>query len=115
MTRKLFVLLLLVLAISGCAHRAKWLHGKWEFDREYTEQMLANQSKTADGEGRSLLEGLKDLATGLVIPQITELLEGARIEFTDKEIIATDRTGNGKATPYEVLETPDADTITIKE
>lgn len=109
------MLLLLALACSGCTHRAKWLHGKWAFDREHTEQVLSEQSKKEGSDGRSLLEGLKDLAAGLVVPQLTATLEGTRIEFTDKELIATDKAGNGKAVAYEVIEVPDESTIRIKQ
>ena len=90
------------------AHDAKWLHGKWVFDLDQTKQKLAEAEKT------KAQRGLADLAHALVVPQLIGALEGSQIAISDKEFRMTTRDGNGKAFDYEVIETPDADTVTVK-
>lgn len=113
MTRRFFLFLLASLLLTACTHRAKWLHGSWIFDGERTAQVLEQQSGRV-GEDRGIIESLKDLATGLMAPPLIAKYQGTRIEFTDKEMIVTDSSGNGHAQTYEVLESPDANTLRLK-
>jgi hypothetical protein len=109
------VALTIALSSTGCTHRAKWLHGSWIFDREFTEQKLAENSRASSEQEKGLLGGLKSLATGLVVPQLIAAMDGTQIEFTEKEIIKTDTSGNGRASSYEIVGKADAQTITVKQ
>jgi hypothetical protein len=79
-----------------------WLRGTWNFDEDYTAKKH-KESKDDEGLG------------GLVAGQLVAGLKGAKIKVTDKEVIMTTKDGNGQAERYEVLEVPDAETLTLKE
>jgi hypothetical protein len=93
---------------AATAHNPKWLHGKWVFDLEHTNQKLADANQKKE-QG-----GLIDLAQALVVPQLISALEGSQVTVSEKEFRMTTKDGNGKVFSYEVIEVPDADTVTVK-
>jgi hypothetical protein len=105
------ILLLLVLALSGCSRDSRLL-GKWTFDREYTEAQLQKQPDEKPKEG--MLEGMKQGLVAMLIPTLIEKLDGATLTITGKEMIITTKEGTGKAETYEVIERPDANTWRVK-
>ena len=114
MPRGLFTLLLTAsLCLASCGHKAHWLRGKWVFDAEHTKEMLA-RTERQQPKPEGLVEGLKEIASGLVTPQLISALEGSQLNVTSKELIMTTKDGNGKAFAYEVVDRPDADTLTLK-
>jgi hypothetical protein len=92
---------------------AKWLQGKWIFDLDYTTQKIAepNRKKAESGKRPSLIEAGEMM--GLM--ELADQLKGARVQVTDREVIFTIKGGAGKSEPYEISETPDADTVTLKQ
>ncbi len=113
---RLFSLLLLAaaaLALGGCAPKTKWLTGQWVFDADYTQQKIAATEKPAEKE-TGIVGGLNKILKGIVAPQVGTGLEGSRMIVTQKELVLTSKEGTGKAKPFEVLDSPDAETITLK-
>jgi len=86
---------------KGQERNAGWLRGKWAFDEEFTAEKNRD-SKDNEGVG------------GVVVAQLMGSLKGSRINITDREVIFMLAGGNGKAERYEVLEVPDAATVTLK-
>jgi hypothetical protein len=114
MNRALFFFLLATsLSLGGCSHKAKWLNGKWIFDADLTTRKWTEENHDA-GQPEGILHGLKSLAKGFVAPKLASGFEGTQIKVTDQEFILTGGDGNGKASSYEVVEAPNADTITLK-
>jgi hypothetical protein len=116
MTRWFLLLLLAAgVCLSGCTHKAGWLYGKWVFDEDYTREKFDGITKAVPTGGKEdLFGGLKDLANGMVGSQLSSILAGSQFRVTDKELIVTRKEGDGKAYAYEVLDKPDADTVTLK-
>jgi len=116
MNRSLFLALLLCLSVAACnSPKGKWLHGTWTFDAEYTKQKLAESKSEANGKSKDLIDGLKDIASEFVTPQLVGALEGSQLRVTDKEIVTTTKDGNGKVHGYEVVDAPDANTLVVKQ
>lgn len=104
-------LLLFACCLAGCAQDSR-LHGKWKFDREYTESQLPHE-QTASSKGNAL-QNMKEELAATLIPSLIEQLEGSRMIVTRKEMIFTTRDGTGKARTYDVIERPTADSWLIK-
>lgn len=96
-------------------HKAKWLHGKWVFDADYTKLKLEEAQQQSSAKKDGVIEGLKGIATGLLTAPLLGALEGAQLTVTDTELIMTGKDGNGKAFKYEVLEAPNAETLSLKQ
>lgn len=108
------IALLTVMALVGCGSPGRWLKGKWVVDLDYTQQQLKEHPPEKAGQDAGLGGMLQNLAHEMAAPLLIRTLSKAEITFTDTEIITTIE-GNGKATGYEIVETPNADTVVIKK
>jgi hypothetical protein len=90
---------------AGPAKSAEWLRAKWVFDEEYTQTKYDESAKG---------DGAQQVRDSLIFPQLHEKLKGAHINVTEKELVMTTKDGNGKAFAYEIVETPDENTVTLK-
>ncbi len=97
---------------APAAHDSKWLHGKWAFDIQQTKQKLTEAGHKKSGG--DLADLSKAFGDAIVAPQLVSALEGSQITITDKEFMMTTKDGNGKSFTYDVIEVPDADTVTVK-
>ncbi|RYD79486.1 MAG: hypothetical protein EOP84_12985 [Verrucomicrobiaceae bacterium] len=91
---------------TGLPAAAKWLLGEWVFDAEYTQKKQAGAKKEGD---------LSDLAGALVNPQLVAQLKGAKLKITESEVIFTTASGNGSTEKYSFMESPDQNTVSLKE
>jgi hypothetical protein len=103
--------LLLAVCLSGCS-RDSWLHGKWIFDREFTEAKMTKEPPPAKKD--SIISALTSSLKGLVTSQLTSHLDGTKLTITSKEIIVTDANGSGKAYTYEVIDRPSDGAVQVK-
>lgn len=108
------VLFLVLASLTGCNSPGRWLRGKWVVDLDYTrEQMkLSEAEPAAQPEGLSGM--LQNMAQNFAAPLVMQTLAKVEITFTDEEIVST-IDGNGKATGYEIVETPDRNTVIVKK
>ncbi len=108
------IIFLAVIALAGCGSQSRWLKGKWVVDLDYTQQQLRENPPEKADKSEGLGGMLQNLAHEMAAPLLIKTLSKAEITFTDTEIITTIE-GNGKATAYEIVETPDANTVVIKK
>ncbi len=106
----------LAIGVAGCGSRARWLAGQWRFDEQATRRILQAEQTAAgkDSTFSSFGGAAKQIAKGIISPEIIAELQGSEITVTDKDLILTSRDGTGEAFPYEVLSVPDPNTLTLK-
>jgi len=106
-------LLVVVCFLAGCGRDSR-LHGKWTFDREYTEAQL--QTKQAEGKTKTeSLEGMKQQLVSMLVPQLIAKLDGSTLTIKPKEMILVTKDGTGTSEPYEIIERPAKDTWRTKK
>lgn len=111
---KAVLFVLLVLALGGCGRKGGWLEGTWVLDKEMTRRKIEEQAAQTAEKNAGLGGIMKNLAGSMAAPMVLGMLGNVEITFTGDEILTTVN-GSGQATAYEVLETPDRDTVVIKK
>ncbi len=91
-----------VASLCGCSPAGWWV-GRWEFDRTQTE---IHRVQPLDGLEGLLLEPLMD--------QMLASSEGRVIVLTRDELSSIQAGGSGATSEYEVVETPDAQTVVLR-
>ncbi len=110
----LTLLLVVVTLLAGCNSPGRWLRGKWVVDLDYTREQLQQAEARPVAKPEGLGGVLENLAHDIAAPLVMRTLGKVQITFTETEIVTTVE-GNGKATPYEIVETPDRNTVILKK
>jgi hypothetical protein len=103
------------LALSSCLAPGNWLIGKWEFDKQATENALKAASGGDAAAAKGFLNDLTSKLGGAVSTAVAGQLEGMKLEFTASEMRRINKDGSGGAVGYKVIEKPDANTIRIQD
>lgn len=89
--------------------------GKWEFDKQATENALKSAAGGDPAAAKSFLDNLTTKVGGAVSSAVAGHLEGMRVEFTATEMRRYEKDGSGSAIAYKVIEKPDANTMVIQD
>jgi hypothetical protein len=79
------MLLLVIGYLTGCDRDSR-LHGKWVFDREYTEANGASAPGPTTSAEKDPMGAMKGQLATMLVPQLIEQLDGSTMTVTGKEM-----------------------------
>ncbi len=104
---QIHLILLVIVGIVGCQHRSGgWLLGDWVYDAELSRE----QNERVRDDSVGLFEFFNQMASSV----LAAALEGGQMTITDSRIILLTKAGVGTARSYEILESPDANTLRVQ-
>jgi hypothetical protein len=106
-------MLLVIGGFLGCDRDSR-LHGKWVFDREYTEAHGSAAPEPIPSAEKNPLGAMKEQLAGMIVPQLIEKLDGSTMTVTSKEMVFVLKNGTGKAETYAIIDRPAKDHWQVK-